>query len=105
MKLGRFLRRMPARGAPVIAQAVPLIIVQPEIPRHLRQQAMQAVFHALFKVHIDGSASVKTVKSSGNSELDALALQAARQWRFHPATRNGQFVESYLRLQIEFKVA
>jgi len=104
MKPGRFLRRMPARGAPVILQAVPLVIVQPEIPRHLRQQAMRAEFHALFTVHIDGSADVSAVKSTGNSELDDLALQAARQWRFHPATRNGQFVESYLRLQIEFKV-
>jgi TonB family protein len=97
-------RKESQRATPAVSQAVPLIVVQPEIPAHLKGKAMQATFMALFTVRIDGSAEVRMLQSSGNETLDDLAMAAARQWRFKPATEDGQYVESYLRLQIEFNV-
>jgi protein TonB len=47
---------------------------------------------------------VKIIKSSGNDELDSVALDAAKKWRFKPATRDGQPIESRVILHIEFEV-
>ena len=48
--------------------------------------------------------SVKIAKSTEVDELDKLALRAANQWRFKPATRDGEPIESRVRLHIEFQV-
>lgn len=104
MKRERLAQKAKSGATPAISQAVPLVVMRPEIPDHLRQQVMQATFVALFTVQVDGSAEVAMLQSTGNRTLDDLAMQAARQWRFKPATENGQFVESYLRLEIEFNV-
>ena len=60
---------------------------------------------AEFTVGKDGApAQVQIVRSSGNPELDRLALDTARKWRFKPATRDGQPIESVVRLHIQFQV-
>ena len=94
----------PPPHVPAIVAAVPLSRPQPTIPDELRDGDLNTAFEGLFTVHADGTASVKTVFSTGNAALDALALEAAQRWTFRPATRDGQPVESYLRLKIEFQV-
>lgn len=89
---------------PVLTAAEPLSQPQPSLPDELRDADLSANFEALFTVHTDGTASVKVVSGTGNSALDALALEAARHWTFRPATRDGQPVESYRRLRVEFRV-
>jgi TonB family protein len=98
----------PPAPAPTPDQAASVIAgsqVEPAIPDDLRGADLSREYRALFTVHPDGTADVKTISSTGNSELDAVALQAARQWKFHPATHNGQPVESYLRLYVDFQVS
>ncbi len=85
--------------------AVPVSKPEPALPDDLRESDLNASFEALFTVHADGTAAVKMVSGTGNAALDALALDAARHWTFRPATRDGQPVESYLRLRIEFEVS
>jgi protein TonB len=89
----------------VAASVIPSTQVKPIIPDDLRDSDLDAKFRALFVVHADGTADVKVVDSTGNNELDQLALQAAREWRFHPAIEAGRPVESYLRLEVEFQVS
>ena len=95
---------LPIAHIPTLQAAVPLTQPHPEIPEDLRGSELNSIFEGVFTVHTDGSATVKTVSGTGNSVLDALALDAARRWRFHPATRDGEPVESYLRLKVEFDV-
>ena len=40
--------------------------------------------------------------SSGNKDLDAAALEAARRWRFNPAIENGVAVASRIEMPIDF---
>ena len=51
------------------------------------------------------STDVKLAQPTGNDELDKLAVDTARKWKFKPATRDGQPVESRVRLHIEFQVS
>ena len=92
-------------AAPVVTAAVPVSQPKPSIPDDLRDSDLNTAFDALFTVHPDGTASVKTVSSTGNQTLDSLALDAAKRWTFRPATRGGQPVQSFLRLRIEFNVS
>ena len=95
---------LPVVHIPTLQAAVPLSQPQPEIPEDLRGSELNTIFEGVFTVHTDGTATVKTLAGTGNSTLDALALDAARRWRFRPATRDGEPVESYLRLKVEFDV-
>ena len=87
------------------AAVIPSTEVKPVIPDDLRDSDLDTKFYAQFIVHPDGTADVKMTDSTGNNELDQLALQAARQWRFQPSIREGKPVESYLRLEVEFQVS
>ena len=44
------------------------------------------------------------VSSTGNPVLDARALEAAKHWKFRPATRNGVPVASTVKFEIEYAV-
>jgi len=87
-------------AAPTIADGP-----EPSIPDDLRDDVLDKTFIAEFVVGPDGvPKSVQTAQSTGVDELDRIALDAARHWRFHPATLDGVGVESHVRLQVEFKV-
>ena len=56
-------------------------------------------------VSIDASGGVLDVEvqtSSGNSNLDRAAMQAARKWRFNPAVENGQKIASRVSVPVSF---
>ena len=56
-------------------------------------------------VGVDGSPKdIKVDKSSGYLELDRAAMEAARRWRFNPTIRNGQKVEGYARVPVNFNI-
>jgi TonB family protein len=90
---------------PVYVEATPLDEPQPSIPDDLKDQELHAVFTGLFSIDVDGSTQVSMVKSTGSSELDDLAMQAARKWTFKPGMRDGVPVKSYRRLEIYFDVS
>ena len=92
---------------PVFTQATPLEGHQPQptIPDDLRSDALDKTFVAEVTVGPDGMPNSVTVsQSTGSNELDRLAMDTAKQWRFKPATRDGQPIESRVRLRIEFQV-
>jgi protein TonB len=95
----------PPPHVPTLTAAEPLAQPHPAIPDELRDADLNATFEGLFTVRADGTATVKMVSSTGNPALDSLALDAARRWTFRPATRDGQPVQSFLRLRIEFDVS
>lgn len=95
----------PAPRTPVFAPADPTFQPYPEIPDELRTEAMDAKATVLVDVDAAGVVrSVSLVVSCGNADLDRIAIDAARRWRFRAATRDGEPVPSKVRLHIRFKV-
>jgi protein TonB len=43
------------------------------------------------------------VEAGARADLDTAAVDAARQWRFEPATKGGRPVRSYARLRFPFE--
>jgi protein TonB len=46
---------------------------------------------------------VDVARRSGSRDLDRAAMQAVREWRFKPATRNGKPVSAVVELPVAFK--
>lgn len=76
----------------------------PQIPDELRHDAFQGVAVARFHVAVDGSATVEIVQATTNVALNRLLLDTFKTWRFFPAMRNGQPVDSTIEIRIPITI-
>jgi TonB family protein len=51
-----------------------------------------------------GVVTPRLLSSSGNEELDVIALNTSRQWQFRPAESDHVAIDSKVRLRILFEV-
>ena len=77
---------------------------EPVIPEHLHEQCFKSCCIAKFMVAPTGKTTVQLVSTSGSSEVDEIALETLRRWKFKPATLDGAAVEGSKKVQIEFKI-
>jgi protein TonB len=79
--------------------------MQPRYPPQAIRQRHEGTVTLLILVAVDGSVKdIKVDVSSGYRELDRAAMDAARHWRFNPTIRNGQKVEGYARVPVNFNL-
>jgi periplasmic protein TonB len=79
---------------------------QPDYPRLSRKRREEGTVLLRVMVSVGGTASRITVeKSSGFSRLDMAALQAVQSWRFIPARRGTQTVESWVIVPVVFSLS
>jgi protein TonB len=79
---------------------------RPDYPESARREGREG--RVLLRVLVDDQGRSKQVEinsSSGSAALDGAAAEAISRWRFHPARRGDQPVESWLRIPIEFRLA
>jgi protein TonB len=76
----------------------------PELSDDLREEAFRAVAIARFSIHADGSVSVQLRKPTQNPRLNSLLIDSLKQWRFSPATKNGQPIDSEQDIRVHFDV-
>ncbi len=76
----------------------------PEIPPELHENCFKSCCIAKFLISPAGKTSVQILSSSGNEQLDEIALKTLKQWKFRPATLNGEPVESTKKIKIEFEI-
>lgn len=75
------------------------------ITPEIRKKAAQGRVVLRILVRSDGSAaSVEISESSGHAVLDVAALRAAWEWRFEPATRDGEPIEAWVLLPVRFVI-
>jgi periplasmic protein TonB len=76
----------------------------PTIPDDLREDALNAVAIAHFKVGYDGQVEVTLAKPTSNPELNQILLDTLKQWKFFPAMRNGVAIPSEFDVRIPVSV-
>jgi TonB family protein len=93
-------------GTNIAANHGPVAIVAPPpvIPSHLQDQDINTSVVIEFLVNNQGVAVPRLIGSSGNEELDAIALKTVRQWQFKPAEQNHKPIDAKIRLRINFQV-
>ena len=78
--------------------------IKPVIPDELRDENFKSSVRVLVKIAADGSFSVSILSGSGNSQVDNLAIAALNKWRWKPALKDGEPIESSKRFRFEFEV-
>ena len=82
----------------------PRVIFQrmPTYPPDLRKRGRQGTVHIVFMVDTRGRVTDPKVDKSTDPAFDGAALEAVRQWRFEPGTRNGEKVSFKMLVPITF---
>ena len=82
---------------------VPVQTVQPEYPKAARAEKAEGMVVVKLLVGADGTPKKAGIQeSSGRQDFDKAALLALGQWRFQPATRDGEAVEMEIAVPIRF---
>lgn len=77
---------------------------RPVIPPYLMTREFKASVVIYFLVNSRGEATPQLVSSSGNEELDAIAIATVKRWQFRPAEKDHHPVDSKVKLRIQFEV-
>lgn len=75
---------------------------QPSYPQELRKRKRRGTVYVVFLVSTEGRVLQPKVEKSTDPAFERPALEAVRQWRFEPGTRNGEKVQFKLRIPITF---
>jgi protein TonB len=84
--------------------AEPTHQVDVEIPDSLKSESFKSHVHVKVTVGRDGSFDVTLRTSSGNLEVDKLVLECLKKWKWKPALKEGEPVESVHLFLFEFEV-
>ncbi len=76
----------------------------PVIPDDLREQELDTVAVAHFKVTYDGQIQVTLTKPTESPRLNQILLDTLNQWRFFPAHKNGVAIDSEFDVRIPVSV-
>lgn len=94
---------------PVLVDARPdpryLRDFQPEYPTNLQRLQLEGSVTVRVKIGPDGRVmAVQLVSATHDDFFKATERQALRRWRFRPATRDGQPVESWREMTVHFRI-
>lgn len=77
----------------------------PDYPAAARRRGEEGIVRLSLRVGIDGQVTgAEVVTTSGYPDLDRAALDAARGWRFRPASRGGLPVAATLTTAVHFRL-
>jgi TonB family protein len=95
-----------APSTPGLTEAKAIRTVPPTYTSEAMRAKVQGSVEVEIVVGMDGVVERARVTRSLDREhgLDAQALRAVRQWYFTPATLNGQAVETWMRLTLDFRL-
>jgi len=68
----------------------PIVTVKPQYPGELADKGVKGKVTVDFYIDETGAVRLPAVSVKDNGELTALAVEALRQWKFEPPTRNGR---------------
>jgi TonB family protein len=83
----------------------PIFQSAPSYPVELRKRNLEGSVQVVFLVDRDGKVIGPKVEKSTNPSFDRPAIEAVRQWKFEPGTRNGEKVAFKMRVPITFSAS
>ena len=95
-----------AAAAPASATHGPIAIDSPApvLPNYLKNQDLSTSVVIEFLISAAGAVEPRLLRTSGNEELDQIALTTARAWKFRPAEADHRAIDAKIRLRILFEV-
>lgn len=95
---------LPVEQKPLLrAEADYLNNPKPSYPRLSKRMGEQGEVRLRVLVAADGRvASVQLSRGSGFERLDEAALESVKQWRFKPATRGAEAIETWVEVPVKF---
>jgi protein TonB len=88
-----------------VTHPVPVERVFPEYPEAARKAGIEGRSVVRIVVGTDGTVTEGDIReSAGNEDLDDASLEAALQWKFRPAERDGEPVEMEISIPFEFRL-
>ena len=79
--------------------------VMPRYPQDLRRKNKGGTVYVVFQVDTTGRVTSPAVEKSTDPSFDQPALEAVKQWRFEPGTRQGEKVRFKMRVPISFSAS
>lgn len=79
-----------------------LFQVPPRYPPELRRKKLEGTVYVLFVVDREGRVVDPQIERSSDVAFEQPVIEAVKRWRFEPGTRNGQKIQSRMRLPIRF---
>ena len=76
----------------------------PELPDNLKSQSFKSFVRVKVNIAADGSFDVVLRTSSGNDDVDKLVLDALKRWKWKPALKDGDPVDSVQLFRFNFVV-
>lgn len=76
----------------------------PVLPSYLQNRDISSSVVIEFLISAQAAVTPRLLSSSGDEELDALALSTAKKWQFRPAENEHKPIDSKVRLRIVFEV-
>jgi serine/threonine-protein kinase len=76
---------------------------EPDLPRWAREAGLQS--YVILELVIDRQGELRSanVLQSVHPDLERMAIEAVRRWRFRPATREGSAVDAYFNVSVQFQ--
>lgn len=93
-----------ADGKPFDEAPQPLRTVAPTYPHELRAQGVSGMVAVSVVIDPKGNVTEPSVSKSSHPGFEQPALQAVAQWKFKPATKDGQAVAVRVVLPVKFSV-
>jgi TonB family protein len=94
----------PYRGGSGITPPSLLREVKPDYTEEGRRRGIEGEVELEIVIRHDGSVGDVRLLHGLGSGLDERAIDAVRQWRFSPATRQGAPVDVFVQVSVEFRL-
>ena len=104
--LGFFLAGAPLHSQPDLLTQSPAVIARcaPQYTPEAKRANIEGTVGLYIQVYPDGRAHNIRLQSSLGSGLDEKAIEAVKQWRFSPGTKNGKPVVVPATIEVKFRL-
>lgn len=79
--------------------------VSPSYPEEAKAKGIEGKVYVSIRVDITGKVKEAKIVKSDNEVFNSAALDAAKQWLFSPALKDGKPVEAWMTMPFMFKLA